>query len=96
MLPETRLVRDKIWPPDGVQPVTPPARVQLGDDPARLTATLTCADPGASIGYRTGQAGPWQVYVGPFAVAPGTTITVRTHRIGHRPATVEFGTGGGR
>lgn len=93
VLPETRLVRERIWPPDGVQPQTPAARVEFGGDAAHPTATVTCADPGASIGYRTGNAGPWHVYTGPFVVERAAVIAVRTHRIGHRPTTVEVRAG---
>jgi hypothetical protein len=54
--------------------------------------TLSCSDPGASIGYRLGTAknysGPWQVYVAPFEVpANRRFIEVQTHRIGHLPTT---------
>lgn len=94
VLPETRLVREKIWPPDGIQPATPPAEIDeravLRDGRTAFTVSLACPDPGASIGYRLGrekqQSGPWQVYTGPFE-SPGDRrfLEVQTHRIGHRP-----------
>jgi hypothetical protein len=94
--PETRLVRENIWPPDGRQPATPAAEiadraVPRGDSMAYVV-TLSCSDPGASIGYRLGIdknfTGSWQVYDGPFAVpADRRFIEVQTHRIGHRPTT---------
>ncbi|MFM7291652.1 MAG: sulfatase/phosphatase domain-containing protein, partial [Planctomycetia bacterium] len=96
VLPETRLVRERLWPPDGTQPTTPPAEisdnaVQRGDGMA-FVVTLSCSDPGASIGYRLAAekryAGPWRVYTGPFeSPADRRFIEVRTHRIGHRPST---------
>jgi len=103
VLPETRLVREKIWPPDGRQPTTPAAEiddraVQRGEGTA-FVVTLSCADPGASIGYRLGTSkkysGPWQVYTGPFEV-PGNRrfIEVQTHRIGLAPATTGAFLGG--
>jgi N-sulfoglucosamine sulfohydrolase len=96
VLPETQLVREHIWPTDGVQPTTPVAEIsdkaiQQGNGTA-FVVTLTCSDPAASIGYRLGSskkvAGPWQVYTGPFT-APGDRrfLEVETHRIGHKPAT---------
>jgi N-sulfoglucosamine sulfohydrolase len=96
VLPETRLVKEKIWPPDGRQPTTPPADIdeqaETRGDSMVYVVSLSCSDPGASIGYRLGQekqySGPWQVYTGPFEVpANRRFIEVRTHRIGHAPAT---------
>jgi arylsulfatase A-like enzyme len=95
VLPETKLVKEHIWPADGKQPTTPEAQidyqiVQRGGD-MFYKVTLTCQEPGASIGYRLGTrkdyAGPWQVYTGPFET-PGHLrfIQVQTHRIGHKPA----------
>ena len=90
-----RCVRDKIWPPDGVQPTTPAAEitdqaVQRGDSMV-FVVTIACADPAASIGYRLSTerryAGPWTVYTGPFEVPANLRfIEVQTHRIGHLPA----------
>jgi arylsulfatase A-like enzyme len=96
VLPETMLVKETIWPPDGLQPTTPPAEIdekaELRGDSMVYVVTLSCSDPGASIGYRLGTAkkysGPWQVYSGPFEVpAHRRFIEVQTHRIGHAPAT---------
>ncbi len=96
MLPETRLVKETIWPPDGRQPATPPAEIDeravVRGDSMVYVVRLSCSDPGASIGYRLGTAkkysGPWQVYAGPFEVpANRRFIEVQTHRIGHLPTT---------
>jgi len=103
VLPETRLVAEKIWPPDGVQPTTPAAEildkaVQRGESMA-FVVSLACADSGASIGYRLSTerryAGPWKVYTGPFEVpANRRFIEVQTHRIGHTPTTTGSFLGG--
>jgi arylsulfatase A-like enzyme len=103
VLPETRLVAEKIWPPDGVQPMTPAAEildkaVQRGESMA-FVVSLACADSGASIGYRLSTerryAGPWKVYTGPFEVpANRRFIEVQTHRIGHTPTTTGAFLGG--
>jgi len=96
VLPETRLVKEKIWPPDGHQPATPLAEIddkaEARGDSMVYVVSLSCSDPGASIGYRLGTdkhySGPWQVYTGPFEVpANRRFIEVQTHRIGHLPAT---------
>ena len=94
VLPETRLVREAIWPPDGIQPATPAAEIADRAVPRNsgmvFLVTLTCPDPGASIGYRQSDkkqyAGPWHVYTGPFET-PATQrfLEVQTHRIGHTP-----------
>jgi N-sulfoglucosamine sulfohydrolase len=96
VLPETRLVKEKIWPPDGRQPATPPTRIVVrqkshGDVPGTVVS-LACGDPGASIGYRVAGpgsfSGPWRVYVEPFEVSPDArAIEARSHRIGHLPMT---------
>jgi arylsulfatase A-like enzyme len=96
VLPEPRLVAEKIWPPDGVQPTTPAAEisdkaVQRGDSMA-FVVSLACADSGASIGYRLSTerrySGAWNVYTGPFEVPANLRfIEVQTHRIGHTPMT---------
>lgn len=96
VLPESKLVREKIWPTQGKQPTTPKAeigeKIFMRGDRMFFKVTLSCPEPGASIGYRLSNrkqyAGPWQVYTGPFET-PGDQrfIEVRTHRIGHKPAT---------
>jgi hypothetical protein len=94
VLPETKLVRERLWPPVGLQPTTLPAEisdkaVQRGEEIA-FVLTISCGDPGASIGYRLAtekrHAGPWRIYTGPFeAPADHRFIEVRTHRIGQLP-----------
>ena len=103
VLPETKLVREHIWPPAGRQPVTPAATIaetvlERGGGTA-FAVTLSCPDPAASIGYRLSASkqftGPWQVATGPFEV-PGNLrfLQVQTQRIGHRPATTAILLGG--
>jgi N-sulfoglucosamine sulfohydrolase len=103
ILPETKLVQEKIWPPAGRQPTTPAAEISeraVARDGATLfEVSLSCRDPGASIGYRIGNRkqliGPWRVYGGPFDV-PGDTrfLEVQTHRIGHASTTTGVFLGG--
>ncbi|MEC8653614.1 MAG: sulfatase-like hydrolase/transferase [Planctomycetota bacterium] len=92
VLPETKLVKQCIYPPDGVQPQTPPARAMTEASKGAHRMTLTCAEPGASIGYRrlplSGDK-RWQVYRGPIAIEPGGAVEVVTHRIGWKPTRSE-------
>ena len=96
VLPETKLVREIIWPPEGKQPATPAAEIEetISEKNGSTTfqVSLSCSEPGASIGYRLSSTkkyeGSWQAYTKPLEV-PGTHrfIEVQTHRIGHQPTT---------
>lgn len=91
VLPETILVREKIWPPNGQQPTTPIAQTETRFTPKGAILSLTCSDPGASIGYRMSRSenfrGPWSVYTKPVEVSEGKWyFEVQTHRIGHIPS----------
>ena len=103
VLPETKLVREHIWPPEGLQPTTPAAEIEdravQTDTGSAFQVSLSCGDPAASIGYRLGTkrelSGPWQVYTGPFAASGETRfLEVQTHRIGHKPTTTGTFLGG--
>jgi arylsulfatase A-like enzyme len=82
--PEEKMVKERIYPPDGVQPTTAAPQVKWQGS----QATLTCETDGASIGYRRGSDGPWSVYVKPVDVARGETIEVVAHRIGYKRSEV--------
>ena len=87
ILPESKLVREKLWPPDGQQPrtATPYATIRGG------TLTIECETPGASIGYRKRGEPSWKVYTAPTEVDPAAAYEIIAHRIGYRPsATVEL------
>lgn len=93
VLPETRLVREHIWPPDGMQPKTPEPTMAQVTGTIMSQVALRCTEPGASIGYRflpTEKGSSWRVYTGPFVVKQKGEIEVRAHRIGWRPSTVQF------
>ncbi|MBM4062291.1 MAG: sulfatase [Planctomycetes bacterium] len=89
VLPETKLVREKLWPPDGVQPVTPPAHVRCSAHEGGALVAIECPEPGASIGWRNREEDPWQVYTAPFVAKVGRKLAVTTHRIGHAPTVIE-------
>jgi len=88
VLPETKLVRERIYPPDGVQPQTPRATVLIEPGKGAQRAKVTCAEPGASIGYRRlplGSDKRWRVYTGPIEGLGSGDFEVVTHRIGWKP-----------
>jgi N-sulfoglucosamine sulfohydrolase len=82
--PESKLVKEKLWPPDGEQPTTaePKATVEGG------SLTLSCDTEGASIGYRRKGERAWQVYAKPISVAKDESIEAIAHRIGFKPSDV--------
>jgi arylsulfatase A-like enzyme len=87
--PESKLVKERIWPPDGVQPKTATPTVSLSNGVLKIE----CDTPGASIGYRKPGEATWKIYVAPAQVDPTATYEVVAHRIGYkRSATVEIST----
>lgn len=94
-MPEDEMVRTRVYPPDGKQPETaaPEARLESLAG-GRVKLTVTCATPGASIGYRIrrgtgeGAGGPWSVYNGSVEIPSASVIEVIAHRIGFKPSEV--------
>lgn len=79
---EPELVVTRIWPPDGVQPVTAaPVAVVTPDG-----ITLESTTPGASIGWRPVGTSRWLVYVEP--VKTKGHIEAIAHRIGFKPSAI--------
>jgi N-sulfoglucosamine sulfohydrolase len=88
--PEATMVKEKLWPPDGVQPVTAAPHASLA--PAaegKATLTVACDTEGASIGYRRKGESSWRVYAGPVAVEAGAEYEMVAHRIGFKRSAVE-------
>jgi N-sulfoglucosamine sulfohydrolase len=81
--PEARMVREKLFPPDGNQPATaaPSAKIDGGK------LTVTCETDGASIGYRKPGEPSWKVYTAPVELPPGEYEVV-AHRIGYERSVV--------
>lgn len=107
VLPETRLVREHLWTPDGKQPTTAApivehARVDVDGGQAVHRFTIASATPGASLAYRLGTGseamGAWQVYTGGAVDASGTLsrLEVNAHRIGFKPSEVAIDLSGDR
>ncbi|MGB7158324.1 MAG: sulfatase [Tepidisphaeraceae bacterium] len=82
--PETKLVREKLWPPDGVQPTTatPVATVAPAGE-GKVTLTIACETEGASIGYRRKGERSWSIYTTPVEVE-GAAYEFVAHRIGFK------------
>lgn len=79
VLPEATMVSTHLWP-GGAQPQTQPVTVQVSGG----LVHLSCATPGASIGYRRWPDGEWIVYDGPFPVPAWSAVLVLTHRLGYQ------------
>lgn len=85
VLPEARMVEEHLWPglerPTTARPTL--ARTEQG-------WKLVSATPGASLGYRTSDSGPWSL--GRFGVDldPGTRFEALAHRIGFAPTRVSL------
>ncbi|MHC4378894.1 MAG: sulfatase-like hydrolase/transferase, partial [Planctomycetota bacterium] len=85
VLPEERMVAERLWP-DLEQPLTAPPTLERTATGWRLTSTT----PGASLGYRAGDAGPWNLGAAKIDLAPGTRFEALAHRIGYAPARVRL------
>jgi N-sulfoglucosamine sulfohydrolase len=81
--PEEELIRTRIWPPDGVQPITLGPRC----DEVEGMLHVSCDTEGASIGYRFDSDPPqsWRVYVDPVPLRD-EPVHIIAHRIGYKPS----------
>ncbi|GAB3163803.1 sulfatase-like hydrolase/transferase [Telluribacter humicola] len=85
-MPEMDMVR-KWWGTSDLSkgaPVTATPVVQRKGE----RVAIKSATPGASIGYRFTNSGPWSVYTGPFSIE-GDTLYLIAHRIGYTPSVVK-------
>ena len=94
--PESKLVRENLWPPNGDQPFTAAPHPVVRDG----LLTITCETDGASIGYRkidSGNETPWKVYTAPVQLDAGGGgagpssaggYEAVAHRIGYRRSPV--------
>jgi hypothetical protein len=82
--PEAKMVREKLWPPDGKQPATadPVPAVKQG------VLTIECATEGASVGFRKRGERSWTVYTAPVSADAAAVYEVVAHRIGFRRSRV--------
>ena len=85
VLPERRMVETRLWDGETKPATAPPTLARSGE-----LVSLACRTPGASIGYRTREEGPWSVYTGAFDPGEAELLFVRAHRIGFAPADERF------
>lgn len=95
ILPESKMVKENLWPPAGMQPETarPEVHEEIFHQDGRMffRFEITCATEGASVAYRLGTSrknmGAWQVYSGGAIETPGNVrfLEVNAHRIGFKP-----------
>lgn len=76
-IPEKDLIK-RWWNGKNQPPVTAMPKVKAKNG----KLYLSCATPGASIGWRIIGENSWQVYSGPFR-APNQTIAIMAMRIGY-------------
>lgn len=87
VLPESKLVREHIWPPEGRQPATAVPVVTLQVSDSSTLIKVRCETPGASIGVRFEAKGTWRIYSGPMELPPAANkVEVMAHRIGYLPS----------
>jgi hypothetical protein len=76
-VPEEQLI-ERFWP-GHQQPVTATPIIETAADG---TVTITCATPGASIGYRLGKSQKWHVFAGPFKASEA--VHAKAIRLGYK------------
>jgi arylsulfatase A-like enzyme len=89
LIPETELIR-KLWPPDGIQPITgePDIILEMPDESGKLKVIISCDTKGASIAYMLNDSGKWLLYSGPIHVPGDTEISLQAIRIGYKPSAI--------
>ena len=87
LIPETELIK-RLWPPEGIQPVTEPPefQVETGSGPDLIRIRLSCETNGASIGYMLDSTQHWLLYHQPLEVRPNSTVAAQAIRIGYKPS----------
>ena len=83
---EGELVKKVLWPPNGKQPTTAEPKIVIQPFLNAWTLFITCATEGASIGYRVGEKGTWQLYTEPVLMEGDPPIEAIAHRIGWKPS----------
>ncbi len=91
--PEMEVLRTRVWPPEGEQPVTANPEILVTEEAVnsagkqQVRVTIKCETDGASIGYRLDGEGAWMIYTEPIDTV-AAQIEVQAHRIGWKPAMV--------
>ena len=89
LIPETELIK-KLWPPDGIQPITQEPDIILENlgDSEQLKVIIHCDTEGASIAYMLNDTDRWLLYSEPIHVPGDTRISVQSIRIGYKPSAI--------
>jgi hypothetical protein len=83
LIPEPEL-KKRLWPPDGVQPVTAAVEFETERLPdGNFRAALRSATEGASIAYAIDDSAHWKLYVEPVRLEAGQKLYARANRIGY-------------
>lgn len=87
LIPEKELVK-KLWPPDGIQPMTaaPEISSNAAEEEGKIQVNIQSNTEGASIGYKINAQGSWQVYFQPVKLSRMDTLEAIAHRIGYKPS----------
>jgi hypothetical protein len=95
-MPEDKLVRTRVYPPEGQQPTTATPDIRLSPvGRGKSNLTINCKTKGASIGFRirtniakqsSEDSHPWTIYNGPVQVDSKCIIEAIAHRIGFKPS----------
>ena len=85
LIPETELKR-KLWPPDGIQPVTSEVQFIVPDTlfAEQTQVELMTATEGASIAYRLDSTDTWKLYTTPLTLLTSSTLHAQAVRIGYK------------
>jgi len=89
LIPETELIK-KLWPPDGIQPVTEVPKIimkQIGSGDS-VSVRLTCSTEGASIGYKINEKDHWLLYSKPILLKRDIVLSVQSVRLGFKPSDI--------
>lgn len=84
MIPEKDLIK-KLWPPDGIQPITEEPVLRYTDT---KTLKITSATKGASIAYKWGDEDGWNLYSHPIERKKGKSLEAVAIRIGWKQSDI--------
>ena len=89
LIPEIEL-KKRLWPPDGVQPVTATVEFSLPDSvfTNEVDVVLSSETEGASIAYAMDSTAHWQLYTGPLTIEDSTTLYAQAIRIGYEHSSI--------
>ena len=84
LIPEIEL-KKRLWPPDGVQPVTAAVQFFLADSTfnQQVEVVLATQTEGASIAYALDSTATWQLYTEPLTITATSLLYAQAIRIGY-------------